>query len=219
MTKRPEAPDLQGLREDVVAVARRLASLGLTHGTSGNVSVRAGDGMLITPSAVPYDALQAEDVVHAALDGTILAAVAGRTPSSEWRMHAGILRARPDFDAVVHAHSPWATAVSCARRDIPPFHYMVAVAGGTDIRCARYATYGTAELGAAAVEALRDRRACLLANHGMVACAGTLSAALALAGEIEVLAAQFGRCLALGDPVLLDAAEMRRVLAAFATYR
>lgn len=221
-------------RADVVAVARRLIPLGLTQGTSGNVSVRAGsaegvpgDAMFITPSALPYDAMEAEDVVlvdlahvdavpetpGGATDGT------GRRPSTEWRMHAGILKGRPDVSAIVHAHPPWATALSCLRRDIPAFHYMVAIAGGRLIRCAAYATFGTSELAKAALEALGDRRACLLANHGIIACGDTAEAALELAIEVEALAGQYMRALSAGEPELLSDEEMDRVLESFADYR
>lgn len=221
-------------RADVVSVARRLIPLGLTQGTSGNVSVRAdsaegvpGDAMFITPSALPYDAMEAEDVVlvdlahvdtvpetsGGATDGR------GRRPSTEWRMHAGVLKGRPDVGAIVHAHPPWATALSCLRRDIPAFHYMVAIAGGRLIRCAPYATFGTSELAEAALEALGARRACLLANHGIIACGDTAEAALELALEVEALAGQYMRALSAGEPELLSDEEMDRVLESFADYR
>jgi L-fuculose-phosphate aldolase len=205
-------------RQAVVDAARRLVALGLAHGTSGNVSLRDGDGFVITPSAVGYDVMEPEDVVGLELDGTIRGGAPGRIPSSEWRLHAGILATRPEFDCVVHAHSPWATALSCLRREIPPFHYMVAAAGGADIRCAAYATFGTAELAAAAREALRDRRACLLANHGLVACGPSAAAALGLAVEVEALAGQYMRALSVGRPALLSDEEMGTVLRRFGTY-
>ncbi len=218
-------------REVLVSVARRLAPLGLTQGTSGNVSVRAGsaegvpgDAMFITPSAVPYEEMDAGDVVLVDLthvDEAPDARIGGteRRPSTEWRMHAGILKRRPDVEAIVHAHPPWATALSCLRRDIPAFHYMVAAAGGRTIRCGSYATFGTPELAEAAVEALGDRRACLLANHGIVACGDTADAALELAVEVEALAGQYMRALSAGEPELLSDAEMDRVLVGFADYR
>lgn len=210
------------LRVEVASVAARLERLGLTTGTSGNVSVRARDatydGMLITPSAVPYAALGPHDVVRMGLEGVVHSAPTGRLPSTEWRMHAGIFRRRDDVEAIVHAHPPWATALSCLRRDIPAFHYMVAVAGGATIRCADYATFGTEELAEAAVEALGARRACLLANHGIVACGASVEAALDLALEVEALAGQYLRAAAVGEPVLLSAEEMERVLERFASY-
>lgn len=222
-------------REDVVSVARRLVPLGLTRGTSGNVSVRAGsaegvpgDAMFITPSALAYDEMEAGDVVLVDLahvddaaswasDGATGAAE--RRPSTEWRMHAGIFNRRPDIEAIVHAHPPWATALSCLRRDIPAFHYMVAIAGGRAVRCAAYATFGTGDLAEAAVEALGDTRACLLANHGIIACGDSPDAALELAIEVEALAGQYMRALSAGDPALLSDEEMDRVLAKFADYR
>lgn len=205
-------------RQAIVDAVRRLVALGLTHGTSGNVSLREGDGLVITPSAVGYDVMEPDDVVALEFDGTVREAAPGRIPSSEWRLHADILRTRPEFDCVVHAHSPWATALSCLRREIPPFHYMVAAAGGADIRCAKYATFGTAELAAAALEALRGRRACLLSNHGLVACGPSAAAALGLAVEVEALAGQYMRALSVGQPALLSGEEMGTVLRRFGTY-
>ena len=210
---------MAGLRRSVLDVSKQLEELGLTRGTSGNVSARLSDGFLVTPSAVPYDELSAADLVVVESDGRIRRGPRMRRPSSEWRMHASILRSRPDVGAIVHAHPSWATALSCLRRDIPAFHYMVAVAGGTVIRCASYATFGTQELADACVAALGPRDACLLANHGIVACGRSPEAALALAVEVEALAGQYMRALSVGDPVLLDDAEMDRVLGGFEDYR
>lgn len=209
------------LRLELVAAARRLEPLGLTQGTSGNLSARTGDGMLVTPSALAYAAMGPDDLVLLDLDGGVHGAPAlgfAHRPSTEWRMHAGILRDRPDVAAIVHAHPPWATALSCLRRGIPAFHYMVAVAGGDRVECAEYATFGTGELAAAAVEALGDRRACLLANHGIIACGATVESALGLAVEVEALAGQYMRALPVGEPTLLDEDEMARVLEAFKGY-
>jgi L-fuculose-phosphate aldolase len=150
------------------------------------------------------------------LDGTVPAGK--REPSSEWRFHRDILATRPDVGAVVHTHAMFATTLSCLRRGIPAFHYMVAMAGGDSIRCAPYATFGTQALSDHAVKALKGRKACLLANHGMIAVGGTLAEAMALAVEVETLAAQYWRALQVGKPILLPKAEMRRVLAKFATY-
>lgn len=207
------------LRLEVVFAARRLEPLGLSPGTSGNLSVRTRDGMLITPSAVPYEAMDPDDLVFMELDGVVRSAPAGRLPSTEWRMHAGILRERPDVTAIVHAHPPWATALSCLRRDIPPFHYMVAICGGRAIRCAGYATFGTQELADAALDALGARSACLLANHGIVTCGASVDAALELAIELEALAGQYGRALSIGEPELLTDEEMDVVTERFANYR
>jgi L-fuculose-phosphate aldolase len=215
-------------REDVVAAGARMLALGLSRGTSGNISVRAGGGMLITPSAIPWQELRPEQLVELALDSetpepeprdAVSGGAPAPPPSSEWRLHAAILRARPDVGAVVHAHPPFATALSCLRRPIPPFHYMIAAAGGDDIPCASYATFGTAALARDTADALRQRDACLLANHGIVAVGRDLAEALWLAGEVETLAEQYCNARQVGEPVLLTSAEMTEALEAFAAYR
>jgi L-fuculose-phosphate aldolase len=207
--------DLQ-LRKQVVAACRDLARLGLTHGTSGNVSVRRDAATLfISPTGMAYEALEAEDVPLLAVTGHWFGR---RRPSSEWRFHRDILRARSDAGAIVHTHSRYATALACTGRGIPAFHYMVAVAAGADIRCAAYHTFGSQELSTAAVAALEGRRACLLANHGVIALGADLSAALALAGEVENLAAQYCAALAIGGVRLLDDTQMQPVLEKFRTY-
>jgi L-fuculose-phosphate aldolase len=180
------------------------------------VSVRSPAGLYITPTGMPYQGLVPDDIVE--IDGTGRVVWGRRKPSSEWRLHGDILAARPDVTAIVHTHSPEATALSCTRRGIPAFHYYVARAGGADIRCAAYATYGSAELAENAVAALVGRKACLLANHGVVAVGADLAGALALAEEVERLAAQYARAVALGGPVLLDDEEMARVAAKLAGY-
>jgi L-fuculose-phosphate aldolase len=192
-----------------------MSALGLAPGTTGNVSLRLDDGMLITPSGVPYDLMTREDLVE--VDGR--GRPRGGTPSTEWRLHQGLYAARPEIGAIVHTHSRHATALSCLRRGIPAFHYMVAAAGGDDIRCADYATFGSAELAVSAAAALAGRRACLLANHGAVALGADLRAALLLAIEVENLAAQYAAALQIGEPVILDASEMARVHERFRTYR
>jgi len=202
------------LRAQVVETAKRMSASGLSHGRSGNVSARWGDGMLITPSGAAYDTLTPEDIVYMDANGT----PSGGKPSSEWRFHQAAYEARPDAGAVVHCHSRSATALACAHRPIPAFHYMVAVAGGTDIPLAPYATFGTAELAAHVADALRDRKACLLANHGQIAVGADLEAALELAGEVENLAAKYLEVLKLGEPNLLDDAAMAEVLDKFETY-
>jgi L-fuculose-phosphate aldolase len=204
-------------RAALADAARALRDRGLGQGTAGNLSARVPEGMLITPSAVPYDRLRPDDLVLMDLGGDVLESV-GLAPSTEWRLHAALLSARPEVGAVLHAHPMFCTTLACLRRDIPPFHYMVAVAGGDSIRCAPYATFGTPELAHLAVTALEDRRACLLANHGMVALAASPAAALALAVEVETLAAQYWRTLQAGQPTLLSADEMADVLARFETY-
>lgn len=204
--------DLPGL---VAACARKSVALGLNQGTSGNVSARSREGFVITPSGRDMTDLEVRDMVMLDMDGQ---APEGQKPSSEWRFHRDIYAAFPDARAVVHAHSPFAVALACLRRDIPPFHYMVAMAGGTDIRCAPYATFGTQALSDAVIAALEGRRACLMANHGLVAWGKSLDSALALAMEVEALCGQYLRCLQVGAPVLLTVEEMAEVLEKFKGY-
>ena len=200
----------------LIEYARKMNRSGINQGTSGNLSVRQDDWMLITPSAVPYDDLEPGDIVQVNFDGS---AVGSRKPSSEWRLHLDVYRDRPDARAILHAHPVHCTALACLRRDIPAFHYMVAVAGGSDIRCSPYATFGTQELSEHAVAALEGRKACLMANHGLVCLADNLDAALALAIEIESLARSYLQCLSVGEPVILDEDEMNRVLMKFESYK
>jgi L-fuculose-phosphate aldolase len=205
------------LREAIIATALEMDRAGYAVAKSGNVSCRFENGMLITPTALPYTAMQPADLILLSLDGDVLE---GRgTPSSEWRFHAGVYRARPEARAIVHTHSPNASALSCARQSIPAFHYTVALAGGTDIRCAEYGTFGTQELADNAVRALEGRRAVLLANHGVIAFGATLEAAWTLASEVESLAARYLTLLAAGlEPTILDEQEMQRVAAQFRRY-
>ena len=205
-----------GAPEALVECMLRVAALGLSRGTSGNASQRSARGMWITPTGLPPAAMRADDIVEVGLDGSVLAGA--HRPSSEWPMHVAIYRARPDARAIVHCHSRHATALACCGRDIPAFHYMVAVAGGDSIRCAPYALFGSAELAAHAVAALAGRKACLLANHGQIALGSTLDTALALALEVEELAAQYGAALALGGPALLGGAAMGEVIQKFSGY-
>ena len=207
--------DCRALREALIATALGMNALGINRGKSGNVSVRVDDGFLVTPSAVRYDALSADDIVAMRMDG---AHAAGQRPSSEWRFHRDIFAARADVQAVVHTHSPFATTLACLDRGIPAFHYMIAVAGGDDIRCAPYATFGTQLLSDHALRALDGRRACLLSHHGMIAAAASLEETLALAAEVETLAEMYWRALQIGEPRLLDRDEMRDVLDRFAAY-
>lgn len=203
------------LREAIIATALKMNALGINQGKAGNVSARHGEGYLVTPSGLPYEETHAEDIVRMDLQGT---AQGQRTPSSEWRFHQDIYRARPEVNAIVHAHSPYATSLACLGLEIPAFHYMVAVAGGKNIRCAPYATFGTQALSDHAVAALTDRKACLLAQHGMIAVGTSLKSALALAVEVESLAGQYWRVLQVGQPILLPDAEMDVVLEKFRTY-
>lgn len=207
------------LRQELIATAREMNRSGLNRGTSGNLSVRSGEGMLITPSGLPYDTLGEDDIVYLADGGDEQPNSPGqRKPSSEWRIHRDVYRARPDALAILHAHPAYSMALACLRRPLPAFHYMVAVAGGRDIRCAEYATFGSQNLSDNVLRALENRRACLMANHGIIALARDLASALSLALEIEQLACSYLQCLAAGEPVLLDDAEMDRVLEKFRTY-
>lgn len=208
--------DSRALRARIIATALAMNAGGINRGTSGNVSARTDDGFLITPSALPYDETKPADIVAVDAAGN---ATGRRKPSSEWRFHRDIYAARAEVAAIVHAHPPFATSLACLARPIPAFHYMVAVAGGSDIRCAPYATFGTQALSDHAVAALEGRRACLLAQHGMIALGDSLKAALALAVEVEALAEMYWRALAVGEPTLLPADEMARVVARFAEYR
>lgn len=199
----------------VLATARAMNASGINRGAAGNVSARCAEGFLITPTGMAYDECVPEDIAKVGLDGT---ASGRRKPSSEWRFHRDIYAARPEAGAVIHCHSPFATALACQRIGIPPFHYMIARFGGHSIRCARYATFGTQALSDATVAALHERNACLLANHGMVVFGRDLGHALALAIEFETLCAQYWRTLQLGDPVLLSDEEMAEVLERFRWY-
>jgi len=203
-------------RSAVIAACRELGRRGLSHGTSGNVSVRRSERQfLISPTGMPYEALRTDDIPLMDLDGRWFGQ---RRPSSEWRFHRDIFRHRADVGAIVHTHSPCATALACTGRAIPAFHYMVARAGGTDIRCAPYFTFGTQELADAVTAALEGRQACLLANHGVIAVGADLRSALSLAGEVEELAGQYSRALTLGGVRILDELEMARVLEKFRSY-
>ena len=204
------------LRAAVIAACRALVQRGLAHGTSGNVSVRRdARRFFVSPTGIPYDALEPDDIPLMDLGGRWFGR---RRPSSEWRFHRDVFASRDEVAAIVHTHSPKATSLACTGRGIPAFHYMVAAAGGPDIRCAPYYTFGTQELSDAAVAALQDRKACLLANHGVIAVGADLTAAVALAGEVENLAAQYCTVLALGQVRILDEIEMRRVVEKFRTY-
>jgi L-fuculose-phosphate aldolase len=205
------------LRAGIVRVAQALDRAGFCPSKSGNVSARWRDGLLLTPSGLPYAAMQPGDVVEIDLAGRLRAGA--RKPSSEWPFHTTIYKARPDAQAIVHTHSPMATALSCARKGLPAFHYMIALCGGPDVRCADYATFGTQELADNAVKALDDRKAVLLANHGVIALGATLEGAHAIAAEVENLATQYLALLAAGqNPVILGKAEMKRVAEKFAGY-
>ena len=209
----------QALREHLVAVAWRMNTSGLNQGTSGNLSVRCPGGLLITPSSLPYEHMGPSDLVAINWQGQPLQGQSlqdgGRRPSSEWRLHADVLAARPELGAVLHCHPIHGTALACHDKGIPPFHYMTAVAGGDDIRCAPYATFGTDELSRLTVEAMADRQACLLARHGLVSAGESLDQALRIAVEVETLARMYLQALQLGEPPLLTPAQMQAVHAQF----
>lgn len=210
----------------ILQAMQKLASMELNRGSAGNVSVRIQTDValpnksvdfsfLVTPSGVPTDQLAQQMMVEVNAVGEHQGELA---PSSEWRFHRDIYAARPEIHAVVHTHAPFATTLACLHKDIPPFHYMIAVAGGTTIRCAPYAIFGSQELSNHAVQALEDRKACLLANHGMIAIGKDLNDAMRVATEVESLCEQYWRALQLGNPVLLNDAEMSAVLDKFKTY-
>jgi L-fuculose-phosphate aldolase len=207
-------------RRDIIAACLWMNSSGLNQGTSGNISVRHGDTMLISPSGVPYEQLEPDDIVAMTLTGEYGSYLASgaNVPSSEWRFHLDIMRARPDVGAIVHTHSLYATVLGCCRKDIPAVHYMIAASGGPTIRCSRYATYGTAELSEAALEALDGRTCCILANHGMIATGPDLAKARWLAVELETIAKQYYLTLCVGGPVLLSDAEIATVQERFKSY-
>ena len=206
------------LRQHVIDTCLALEARGLNQGTSGNVSVRdeSGHGFWLTPSSLPYNRMTPDDLVRVGL--TTGAVTGARRPSSEYPFHLAIMRARPDAQAIVHTHSLHATAVACLRRDLPAVHYLVALFGGAEIRCAPYATFGTDELSDRVVSALAGRRAALIANHGLVVLGRDLDQALSLTHEAETLAKLYLQTLAAGEPHILPADEMARVLERFADY-
>ncbi len=203
-------------RQEVLETALAMSRRGLSPGRSGNVSRRFRDGMLITPSGMPYDQIMPHDIVFVADEGE--ATVGQRKPSSEWRFHLSAYRARIDMAAVVHTHSMHATVLACAGKSIPAFHYMVAVAGGIDIPLVPYATFGTKTLARHVAKGLKDRDACLMANHGQIALGETCAKALELASEVEILSEQYFKVLSLGKPVILGKREMADVLERFQSY-
>ena len=205
----------RGLRQRLVATARRLSALGMNQGKSGNLSVRLDSGFLVTPSGRAYESLAGGDIIFIDPDDKPHGPY---PPSSEWRLHRDIYARFAEAGSVVHTHSPFATTLSCLRRAIPPFHYEIAFAGGRDIRCADYATYGTQELSDRALAALDGRRACLLSNHGAVAFGPSIEEAAVLAEKVEALARLYWQALQVGEPALLDDAEMARVVEKFTTY-
>ena len=207
--------DEAALRDALVAALRRLDARGLNRGSTGNLSHRCGAGMLITPTGMGADDIAPADLVWRGDDGTLRGAW---QPSSEWHFHAAIYRERPDLNAVVHTHAVHATALACLDRGLPPFHYMVAIAGGDDVPCVPYHLFGTEALSAAVAQALRERQACLLAHHGLVTAGATLARAMAVATEVESLCEVYLKALAVGEPSNLSDAQMAEVIARFGRY-
>ena len=211
-----KSPSEKSLRREILATALAMSRSGLSPGRSGNVSARFKDGMLITPSGLRYENTEPGDIVFVSADGSVPARQL--KPSSEWHFHLATYHARPDAGAIVHTHSMHATVLAAAHKPIPAFHYMIAVAGGKDIPCVPYATFGTDELARHVVSGLTERNACLMANHGQIALGATLAEALDLAFEVEVLAEQYYKVLTLGAAHILDDGEMSLVLAKFKSY-
>lgn len=209
--------DLQA-RRSLIEACRSMNRLGINQGTSGNISLRRGAKMLISPSAVPYDEMKPEQIAAIPFEGRYGAYEGPLKPSTEWQFHYAIMRSRPEVHAVVHSHPTFATTLAIARRGIPSCHYMIAAFGGTDVRCSGYATFGSKELADEALKALEGRNACLLANHGIVVCAPTLPKAMWLAVELETIARQYYHSLLIGGPSLLSGAEIAETAGKFATY-
>lgn len=203
------------LKSAVLECARAMNACGINRGTAGNVSARCGGGFMITPTGMDYAKADAADMVFMRLDGTVDDV---RKPSSEWRFHRDIYVSRPEVGAIVHTHSPFATSLACLGMEIPPFHYMIARFGGDNVRCAKYATFGTQALSDAMLEALSGRSACLMAQHGMTVLGRDLEQALAHAIELEALCEQYWRVLQIGTPKLLGGDEMEKVVALFKRY-
>jgi len=215
MAKRMGAAE-KALRQEVIDTCLKMNEMGLNQGTSGNVSVRVSEdpkeGFFLTPSSIRYDRLTPEDIVRMDLDGNV---EGKHKPSSEWRFHLDIMKAREDAGAIIHTHGMFATTLACLHREIPAFHYMIALFGGPTIRCAPYATYGTQELSDHALKALEGRKACLLGNHGLIVLGPHLERALALTVEAETLAAMYWRALQIGQPAILPDEEIEKVAAKF----
>ena len=203
------------LREQMLAAALQLDAVGLNRGSTGNLSVRVGDQWLVTPSGIAAQDLSPQSMVHMDFNGE---PTGSGKPSSEWRFHRDILVSRTDVGAIVHTHSRFATAFACLHREIPAFHYMIAIAGGDNIRCAPYALFGTQALSDHALEALQDRKACLLGNHGLIALGADLKNAVAVASEVESLCEQYWTALHLGEPTILSLEQMQAVHEKFKTY-
>lgn len=210
-----EPNELQ-LRSALLHASHRMVELGLNRGTAGNASARCGGDILITPSALPVAEMTEQDMVILDSDGRVLQ---GRKPSSEWRFHRDILKARPEVGAVLHMHSMFATTLACLGKNVPAIHYHIAFAGGDSIRCTPYSIFGEQNLSDLALEALRDRKACLLGNHGMIALGQDLTEALSVAREAEYLCEIYWRTLQAGEPQILSAQQIQEVENKFVGYK
>jgi L-fuculose-phosphate aldolase len=206
------------LRKALISACQQMNALGINQGTSGNISVRHGDKMLISPSATPYHLIEPDMIAAMPIEGEYGAWTGKLKPSTEWRFHLDIMRARPEVNAIVHSHPTFATTLAIARRDIEACHYMVAAFGGVDVRCAPYATFGTKELSVHALKALEGRMGCLLANHGMIVLGENLDKAMWRAVELETISRQYYHALVLGKPHILSAADIDATLAQFSGY-
>jgi L-fuculose-phosphate aldolase len=206
------------IRQSIIDACRAMNASGINQGTSGNISVRHGDVMLVTPSATPYDAMTPEMIAAMPLEGEYGAWTGPLKPSTEWRFHLDILRARPEFGAIVHAHPTYCTSLAVCRKSIPAVHYMIAAFGGMDVRCSDYATYGTAELSAHALKALEGRNACLLANHGAIAAHSSLDKAMWLMVELETIARQYFNSILIGGAHLLNETQIEDTKRGFSSY-
>jgi L-fuculose-phosphate aldolase len=206
----------QDVRQQLLDTSRRMVELGLNRGTAGNASVRCGSNILITPSALPVAEMSVQDMVLLDAGGKVLQ---GKKPSSEWRFHCDILKARLEIGAVLHMHSTFATTIACLRHDVPAVHYHIAIAGGDTIRCTLYSVFGEQNLSDLVLEALRDRKACLLGNHGMIALGTDLNDALSVALEVEYLCEIYWRTLQAGEPHILTTQQMHEVQQKFVDYK
>jgi L-fuculose-phosphate aldolase len=206
------------LRKTIIDKCRWMNAAGLNQGTSGNISARHGNTMLISPSATPYDALTPEMIAAMPIDREYGSWTGPLKPSTEWRFHLDIMKARPEVGGIVHTHATYSTVLAIARKEIPACHYMMAAFGGMNIRVADYARFGTKELSGHVLKALENRTACLLANHGMIAIGSSLDRAMWLAVELETIARQYYLALAIGGPVLLSEADIKEAAEAFGSY-
>jgi L-fuculose-phosphate aldolase len=207
--------DTSEAREAAVAAVRRMDALGMNRGSTGNLSVRAGEGMLITPTGMGADELHPQDLVWMGWDGSVRG---DWQPSSEWHFHRAVYALRGDLNAVLHTHSTHAAALACLRRELPAFHYMVAVAGGDNVPCVPYHLFGTEALSQAVAAAMAQRDACLMANHGLVAAGASLARAMKVLQEIESLCEVYLKALAVGEPAVLSREQMAEVIARFSSY-